>query len=207
MSAPGTAPEIPRTTDEGAADERAPAGSRRAGRFWSVRRLPAVLVSAVVLGAAGILLYDVAAVRAHRPAMSWRRRLAHELATRPLDSGWVAGGAAAAVLAGLWLILLALTPGLRGLLPMRRDTPDVRAGLERRAAALILRDRAMEVAGVQSVRVDVGRRRVRARARSHFRDLAEVRADLDTVLADGLRQLGLARQPRLTLSVRRPVKR
>lgn len=172
-----------------------------------MRRLPAALVAAVVLGTAGLFLYDVAAVRAGRPAMSWRRRLAHELANRRLDDAWILAGAAVAVLAGLWLIALALTPGLRRVLPMRRETEDVRAGLDRRAAALVLRDRAMEVSGVRSVRVDVGRRRVRARARSHFRDLDEVRADLDTALADGVRQLGLARRPGLSVSVRRPAKR
>ncbi|MCD9142339.1 DUF6286 domain-containing protein [Streptomyces albireticuli] len=195
-AAPGADPD---GTEDG------PAG--RAGRFWSVRRLPAALVAAVVLGTAGLFLYDVAAVRAGRPAMGWRRRLAHELASRRLDDVWILAGAAVAVLAGLWLIALAVTPGLRRVLPMRREDADVRAGLDRGAAALVLRDRAMEVAGVRSVRVDVGRRRVRARARSHFRDLDEVRADLDTVLADGVRQLGLARRPGLSVSVRRPAKR
>ncbi|MEU4211944.1 DUF6286 domain-containing protein [Streptomyces sp. NPDC026206] len=184
----------------------APAGAR-AHRFWSARRLPAALVVAVVLGAVGVLLYDVVSVRTGRPAMSWRRNLAHELATRPLDDGWLITGAVAAVLLGLWLIALAVTPGLRKVLPMRRAVPDVRAGLDRRAAALVLRDRAMEVAGVQSVQVDVGRRVVRARAQSHFRDLDEVRTDVNCVLADGVRELGLSREPSLSVRVRRPVKR
>ncbi|MFE0047756.1 DUF6286 domain-containing protein [Streptomyces albireticuli] len=200
---PGRGDGVPEAPPGGPED--GPVG--RAGRFWSVRRLPAALVAAVVLGTAGLFLYDVAAVRAGRPAMSWRRRLAHELASRRLDDVWILAGAAVAVLAGLWLIALAVTPGLRRVLPMRREHADVRAGLDRGAAALVLRDRAMEVAGVRSVRVDVGRRRVRARARSHFRDLDEVRADLDTVLADGVRQLGLARRPGLSVSVRRPAKR
>ncbi|MBT2384224.1 DUF6286 domain-containing protein [Streptomyces sp. ISL-11] len=200
----------PPAPEEDAARPAPPTEAPAAGharRFWSTRRLPAALVSAVVLGAAGILLYDVSAVRAHRPAMGWRRRLARELAARPLDDAWIVVGAAAAVLAGLWLIALALTPGLRGVLPMRRDNPDVRAGLDRKAAALVLRDRAMRVSGVRSVRVDVGRRRVRARAQSHFRDLDEVRADLDSVLADGVDRLGLARRPALSVSVRRPAKK
>ncbi|MEU7167497.1 DUF6286 domain-containing protein [Streptomyces morookaense] len=175
----------------------------RARRFWSARRVPAALVAAVVLGASGILLFDVVAVRASRPAMPWRRRLAHELATRPLDGTWATGCAAAAVLAGCWLIALAVTPGLRGLLPLRRDTPDVRAGLDRAAAELVLRDRVMAVSGVQWARVDVGRRRVRARARAHFRDLDDVRADVDGVLADTVRELGLARQPALSVRVGR----
>ncbi|MFG3255486.1 DUF6286 domain-containing protein [Streptomyces sp. NPDC048172] len=179
----------------------------RSGRFWSPRRRVAGLVALVLLAGAGVLLYDVASVRADRPGMSWRRTFADELATTRLDSTPVLAGAAVAALLGLWLLVLALTPGLRGLLPMRRDVPQVRAGLERRAAALVLRDRAMEVAGVRSVRVDVKRRKVRARAQAHFRDLDEVRGDLDAALEDGIQQLGLARRPGLSVHVRRPAKR
>ncbi|CAM5669743.1 Ribokinase [Streptomyces hirsutus] len=61
-------------------------------------------------------------------------------------------------------------PGLRSLLPMRRVRPDVRAGLDRDAAAMVLRDRAVEVAGVRSARVRVTRRRADVRAVSHFRE-------------------------------------
>lgn len=188
------------------AAQRAPAHGR-AGRFWSSRRIPAAIVALVLLAAAGLLLYDVAAVRAGRPAMAWRKRLAGELATRHLDDPWVLGAAAAAVLIGLWLILLALTPGLRGLLPMRRTAPDVRAGLDRKAAALVLRDRAMEVPGVRSVQLSVRRRKAKARTVSHFRELDEVRTDLRAALGEGLQQLGLARRMGLSVRVRRPKKR
>lgn len=193
-----------------AAYDPAPAKERsegRAGRFWSARRIPAGITALVVLGAAGLLLYDVAAVRADHPAMQWRRSLADGLAERRLDDVWVLTGASVAVAAGLWLLLLALTPGLRDLLPMRRDRPDVRAALDRTAAATVLRDRAVEVAGVQSVRVRMGRGKVGVRAVSHFRELDDVRADLDTVLSTGIRELGLARQPSLSVHVRRPAKK
>ncbi|MGW1379162.1 DUF6286 domain-containing protein [Streptomyces sp. NPDC002446] len=179
----------------------------RSRRRWSARRVPAAVVALVLLGAAGLLLYDVAAVRADRPAMAWRRRVARELATRHLDDPWVLGAAALAMVLGIWLIVLAVTPGLRQVLPMRPVAPGIRAGLDRAAAALVLRDRAMEVAGVQSVRMTVGRRRAKAHAVSHFRALDEVRADLDTALADGLRQLGLAHRLGLAVHVRRPKKR
>ncbi|GES34479.1 DUF6286 domain-containing protein [Streptomyces angustmyceticus] len=179
----------------------------RAGRFWSARRVPAAVVALVLLAAAGLLLYDVVAVRAHHPAMAWRRWLARELATRHLDTPWVLAAAALAMVLGVWLIVLALTPGLRRVLPMRPAAPDLRAGLDRAAAALVLRDRAMEVAGVQSVRMKVGRRKARAHAVSHFRGLDEVRADLGTALGEGLRQLGLAHRLGLTVHVRRPKKR
>ncbi|MCX4785868.1 MULTISPECIES: DUF6286 domain-containing protein [unclassified Streptomyces] len=182
-------------------------GGDRAGRFWSPRRIPAAVLALVTLGGAGLLLYDVAAVRAGRPAMRWRRVLAGELAERPLDNVWVLTGAMAALVIGLWLLVLAVTPGLRDLLPMRRDRPGIRAGLDRTAAALVLRDRAGEVSGVQSVRVRMGRSRAGVRAVSHFRELDDVRADLDTVLATAIRELGLARPPSLSVQVRRPAKK
>lgn len=190
-----------------AADE----SGRSARRFWSARRIPAALVALLSAAAIGLLLYDVVSVRAGGPAMRWRRRLAEELATRPLDDTWMIVGAAVAMALGLWLFLLAVTPGLRRLLPMRQPTgipgtQEVRAGLDRRAADLILRDRAMQVPGVQSARVAVGRRKVKARAQAHFRDLDEVRADLDATLGEAVTSLGLARQPTLTVHVRRPKK-
>ncbi|MFH9721384.1 DUF6286 domain-containing protein [Streptomyces sp. NPDC017254] len=178
--------------------------SSRVRRFWAVRRIPAAVLAALVLGGAGLLLYDVAAVRADRDAMAWRRELADGLATRPLDDTWVVLGAALAVVLGIWLLVLAVTPGLREVLPMRREHADVRAGLDREAAALALRDRAMEVSGVQSVRVRVGRAKVAVKAVSHFRALDEVRADVETALADGVDELGLAHPPALAVRVARP---
>ncbi|MFI7018666.1 DUF6286 domain-containing protein [Streptomyces sp. NPDC050164] len=184
---------------------------RSARRFWSARRIPAALVALLSAAAIGLLLYDVVSVRAGRSAMRWRRRLAEELATRPLDDIWMIVGAALAMALGLWLFLLAVSPGLRRLLPMRQPTgiprtEGVHAGLDRRAAALVLRDRAMRVPGVQSAQVAVGRRKVKARARAHFRDLQEVRADLDATLGEAVTSLRLARQPTLTVRVRRPKK-
>lgn len=209
----GQAAPSPDATRGGGAGATAPIdeSGRSARRFWSARRIPAALVALLSAAAVGLLLYDVAAVRAGRSAMRWRRRLAEELATRPLDDIWVIVGAAVAMALGLWLFLLAVTPGLRRLLPMRRPTgipgtEQVRAGLDRRAAALVLRDRAMQVPGVQSTRVDVGRRKVKARAWAHFRDLEEVRTDLDATLGEAVTFLGLARQPALTVHVRRPKK-
>ncbi|MFC9750378.1 DUF6286 domain-containing protein [Streptomyces niveus] len=179
----------------------------KAGRFWSWRRIPAAVVAAVLLGAAALLLYDVSAVRADHPAMYWRRWLADQLATQPLNNTWVLVGTGIAAVVGLWLLLLALTPGLREVLPMRRGPARVRAGLDREAAALILRDRALEVSGVQSVRVRVRRAKVRVRAVSHFRELDDVRGDLDTALGVGIGELGLVRPPALSVHVRRPKKK
>ncbi|MEZ3180584.1 hypothetical protein KYY02_18385 [Streptomyces pimonensis] len=179
-------------------------GSGGHRRFRSARRVPAGLVALLTLLTTGAFLYDVVAVRAHRSALGPRRELARELAERPLEDIWVLTGAGAAAVLGLWLLLLALTPGLRALLPMRPVDPHVRAGLHRDAAAGLLRDRALEVAGVRSVRVRVKRHRADVRAVSHFREPEDVRADLTAVLDDAVEGLGLARPPSLSLRVRRP---
>jgi len=180
------------------------AGEDRNGRFWSARRVPATVLALLLLVGAGAFLYDITAVRADRPAMSWRKSLARQLAERPLDDTWVLVGAGVAVALGAWLLILAATPGLRGVLPMRRTHVDVRAGLHRAAAAMVLRDRAVEVSGVQSVQVRMTRTRADIRAVSHFRELDDVRADLDDVLADAVRGLGLSRPPALSVRVGRP---
>ncbi|MEU5437948.1 DUF6286 domain-containing protein [Streptomyces sp. NPDC020719] len=177
------------------------------GRFWSTRRVPATVVALLVLAAAGPLLYDIAAVRADRPAMRWRRRGADWLAEHAVDDVVVLAGAGVVVALGLWLIVLALTPGLRDVLVMRRPSADVRAGLDRAAAALVLRDRAMEVPGVQSARVRVGRAKVAVRAVSHFRELDDVRADLDAALGTGIKELGLAAQPGMSVHVGRAARK
>jgi hypothetical protein len=184
-------------------DDPPPDPARRARRFWASRRVPAALTALVALGATGLLLYDVAAVRAGRHAMRWRVVLAEQLASRPLDDVWVLTGAAVAAALGLWLVVLALSPGLRQVLPLRPGPGRVRAGLDREAAALMLRDRALEVPGVRSVRVSVGRRRARVRADSHFRELEDVRDDMAEALEETGRGFRLERDLRLTVAVRR----
>jgi hypothetical protein len=187
--------------DTGPSAYRPPHGPAR--RFWSRRRVPSGIVALLVFAGSGLLLYDIAAVRLGHPAMQWRRTLAHELATRPLDDVAVLSGAAVAAVLGLWLLLLAVTPGLRGLLPMRQSHADVRAALHRRAAGLVLRDRAVQVQGVQTAGVHTGRHRVRVRALAHFRDLDDVRADLHAALSEGVRDLDLAHPLALTVRVAR----
>ncbi|MFH0244949.1 DUF6286 domain-containing protein [Streptomyces sp. HK10] len=196
-----------RRPDDGGGGGGGGGGSTR--RFWSARRVPAAIVSLVLAVAAAVLLYEAVAASIDKSPSAWRREITADLATRPLDNPWVIAGAALAVLLGLWLVVLAVTPGVRGLLPMRGGSSDgvrVRAGLERSAAEAVLHDRLLDVPGVQSVRVDAGRHRVRVRARAHFRPLDEVRGDLDRTLDDGVRRLGLARGMRRSVRVRRPAK-
>ncbi|MCD0486155.1 DUF6286 domain-containing protein [Streptacidiphilus sp. ASG 303] len=191
--------------DGGAAAGAVPDAGPRPRRPWSARRVPAALVAAAGAVACGTLLYDVVAVRTGAAGGAWRRELADGLATLPLSDARVLAGAAAAALLGLWLLVLALTPGLRGRLPLRvPGAPEgVRADLERRGAALLLRDAALRVPGVGGARVRVGRRRVRARVDVRFRDPRQVREDVTAALRAERRGLSLARPPRLSVRVRR----
>ncbi|WP_405580020.1 DUF6286 domain-containing protein [Streptomyces sp. NBC_01190] len=197
-----TVPEPAGAHQEEQPDQQAVA--RDAKRFWAERRVPAAITALPILGLAVLFLVDVINVRAGNKAMSWRRSLAHQLATRHLDDTWIILGASVCAAIGLWLLVLACTPGLGEVLPMARRGPTgIRAGLDRRAAALVVRDRAMEVPGVRWAKVTVGRRRVRVHVASHFRDLTDVRQDMDAAVAEAVRQLGLARQPRLRVRVQR----
>lgn len=177
----------------------------RAHRPWSARRVPAALVASVILVAAVAALVDVIAVRAGRPAAAWRRHLADELATRPVDDVWMLTGAAVAAAVGVWLIVLALTPGLRHWLPLRSPVgcPRLRASLDREGAADLLRDAAMRVPGVGAARVRVRRHRIKARADVRFRDPRQVRDDLTAVLEEECGRLALARPPRIVVRLRR----
>ncbi|MGO4456554.1 DUF6286 domain-containing protein [Streptomyces sp. M-16] len=173
-----------------------------ARRPWSARRIPAALTALLVAAAAGTLLFDVVRVRAGRPAAAWRTRLADELATRPLDDVSIRIGAAVIAVLGLWLVVLALTPGLRNQLPLKTPDAQMRAVLDRDAAALLLRDAAMRVPGVSAARIRVFQHRVRARADVRFRPAAEVKGDLVMALREELDRFALARAPRLAVQVR-----
>ncbi|MEU9039714.1 DUF6286 domain-containing protein [Streptomyces sp. NPDC048352] len=176
--------------------------THRGKRPWSARRIPAALTALAIAAAAGFLLFDVVRVRTGRPASAWRVRLADELATRSVDDVWVRVGAAVLAVLGLWLLVLALTPGLRRRLPLRSPDERLRAVLDRDAAVLLLRDAAMRVPGVSGARIRMGRRRVKVRADARFRAPADVRADLTAALREEIDRLALARPPSLAVRTR-----
>ncbi|WP_286158157.1 DUF6286 domain-containing protein [Streptomyces sp. CB03911] len=151
------------------------------------------------------MLFDVVRVRTGHTAAAWRKTLADELATRPIDDPWVITGAAVAAALGLLLLVLALTPGRRHLLPMAAtDDPDApQAVLDRDGAARLLRDAALRVPGVSHADIRVRRRRINARAQVAFRDLDTVRNEVTEALTAQLDALALAQVPRLTVRARR----
>ncbi|MEU4118862.1 DUF6286 domain-containing protein [Kitasatospora sp. NPDC028055] len=157
----------------------------------SGRAAVAALVATVVLVVAGALLYDAVAVRAGQPARRWRAQIADELATRHLDDLWVLVGAGAAALIGLWLLWLAFTPGLRRWLVLR-PYGGTGAAIERAGVGHLLADRAAGLAGIEHLRIKVGRRRVRVSVSGPV-DPAGVQRQLREELA----RVGLARPLRL----------
>ncbi|MFE2457417.1 DUF6286 domain-containing protein [Streptomyces sp. NPDC059402] len=187
------------------APEGAPSGGRAARRPWSARRIPAALVALTGAAACAFFLYDVLSVHlaGRRPA-DLRTDAVDWLATHgPGDTSVVAGGAVAAAL-GAWLLCLALTPGLRGVLRMAPvpGGQGQRAVLDRTAAAELVRDAASAVPGVTRVRVRCGRRRVRVRARLSFGDRPTARAALRTTTEATLTTLGLARDLKTRVTLR-----
>ncbi|MFH8486986.1 DUF6286 domain-containing Asp23/Gls24 family envelope stress response protein [Streptomyces longisporoflavus] len=196
-------------TDTGATKTAATgAGRGRARRPWSQRRLPVAVLALAAAAAFGLLLYDMVSVHAagHAPAR-WRVRTMEWLATHGPDvpdGGTVPGLLAAlAVFAlGVWLLVLAVTPGRRGRLPMEPPLPGMRAVLERRAVAVLLRDAVTDVPGVSRVTVRVGRRRARVRARLAFGEPDRARRAVREAAGAATAGLGLAAPPRLRVRLR-----
>ncbi|MFE9433567.1 DUF6286 domain-containing Asp23/Gls24 family envelope stress response protein [Streptomyces sp. NPDC006640] len=177
-----------------------PASGRAPRRPWSARRVPVVglaLAAALVCGAAAV---DVLRVHvAGHPAAAWRTDLLDTLERRgPADLPVAFGIVLAA--AGLWLCVLALTPGRRGLLGAA--SPGLHAAVDRTAVASVIRDAVADVPGTDTVRVRVGRRRARVRVALAF---GERDAATEAAVAAAHRAMdacALRRAPRLRVTVR-----
>jgi hypothetical protein len=164
------------------------------------------VTAALIVLAAGVLLFEAVWIHTgHKSA--WWRTLTDQLATRPVDDVWITTGAAVASALGLWLIALALTPGLRRRLPLRVPSGSdgtMDAEVDRKGAALLLRDAAMRVPGVSAARVRLRRRRVTVRADVGFRDTSDVATDLtEAVRREARDRLGLARSPKPVIRIHR----
>lgn len=172
----------------------------RAHRPWSQRRLPVAVAALLAAAVCGVLLYDVVSVHAagNAPAR-WRVDAMEWLSTHGPDSAATTGVLAAiGVFAlGVWLLVLAVTPGRRGVLPMRPPLRGVRAVLDRRAVAVLLRDAVTDVRGVGRVKVRVGRRTARVRAGLGFGEPEGARRAVAEAAEAAATGLGLARPLRL----------
>lgn len=197
--------ERPQETSAGPASAGAvEAGGVRARRPWSERRAPVAVVACLVAAACGLLLYDVVSVHAAgRAPARWRTRSVEWLSAHgPESAAWPGLAVAAGVFVlGVWLLVLAVTPGLRGRLPMTAPV-GVRASVDRRAVAALLRDAVVDVPGVGRVRVDVGRRRARVRAGLRFGARESARVAVAGAAEEAVASCGLARPLRVHVRVR-----
>ncbi|MFE2118500.1 DUF6286 domain-containing protein [Streptomyces microflavus] len=149
------------TTPQGAAPRR----------WWSPRPIPVVVLALLGTIAAGLLTADVIAVHLFdRAPATWRTEIVNRLAVTHPSTGWATVVAGAAVVVGLWLLVLAATPGLRGRLVVAGFTSGRTIALDRSTVASLVRNRVLDVAGIDTVRVSVGRRHVRVRAALAFGD-------------------------------------
>ncbi|WP_030781577.1 DUF6286 domain-containing Asp23/Gls24 family envelope stress response protein [Streptomyces sp. NRRL S-920] len=194
-----------RERSEGAVTPPSAGAKGRAWRPWSQRRVPVAVLAFVCAALCGLLLYDVVSVHAaDRSPARWRAHLMDWLVTRGPDRGAWPGAAMAAALflLGVVLLVLAVTPGRRRLLPMARPDADVRAVLDRRAVAFLLRDAVAETPGVTRVRVGVGRRRARVRAGLGFGPPGPARRAVAEAAEEALAACDLAKPLRLSVRVR-----
>ena len=202
MSAPAPAapPEVPVPASDPAPDGPPPLKPRR---FWSVRRNAAALTGLVAVFLAGAVLYEEVYIHTGHDAHGWRTRITSTLADHSLNDSWVIASAAVGCLLGLWLLVLATTPGLRTLLPMDpAGTGGLRAGLDRGAVAALLHRATLEVPGVSAAKVHAGRRWAVIRADVRFGEHEEAREALLGTLSAERDRMGLARPLAIKVKVR-----
>ncbi|MCQ4206918.1 DUF6286 domain-containing protein [Streptomyces longispororuber] len=194
------------TTTPAAADDAVPArepGPRTPMRWWSPRRLPMALLALAAATACGALAYDMVLVHlAHRSAASWRTEVVSRLGRHGPDDTVVGIGAGTLAALGILMVALAVSPGRRGLLTVVTSTAQVRAAVDRKAVALLVRDAVEDVPGISTATVRAGRRRLMVRAQLAFGERETGRSAVAAAARRALDSCGLRRPPRLRVRVR-----
>lgn len=170
----------------------------RTRRAWSPRGVPSSLTALIAAGIAGLALSIGIMARVDR-APRWSRDVLEHAETHVWRDDAVVVGGLVAALVGLWLLVLALTPGRRGLLRLRSPGGAITAYMTKRTAASFLRHTALASSGVLDARVRMGRRKAVLRVDYHFRDPDELHDELTESLEQRAKALTLARVPRVDL--------
>ncbi|MDD7939126.1 DUF6286 domain-containing protein [Actinomycetospora lutea] len=170
----------------------------------SRRTLPAALTALVLLAAGALVATSAIQVLLGRTPLLPVDTVTDVLGrtTWQAPAVLVAAGVAAAL--GLVLIVAGLWPGRTHVLPLLADpaVPElVAAGWHRHDLAARLRHRALGVEGVERATARVRRRSVRVAARTHRSSTPGLREAVATAVGTDLDTLGLARRPRLRVTV------
>lgn len=193
------------TSDPAAGPEpvKAAPRTRVPRRWWAQRRLPLGVLTLLATLTCGALATDLILVHTgHRPAALWRTGALHWLSAHGPGEPPVTAAALGCALLGVWLIVLAVTPGRRGLLTAHSPAPATRVAVDRGAVAALLRDTAAGTEGVDAVAVRVRRRRATVRAALAFGDRAAARDQITDAARRVLAECGLRRPLRLRVAVR-----
>ncbi|MGW5531722.1 DUF6286 domain-containing Asp23/Gls24 family envelope stress response protein [Streptomyces xanthochromogenes] len=168
--------------------ERASEAKASARRWWSARRAPTAALILLAGVSCAAVTGDV--IRVHITGHStgaWRERAVDRLAGLHVDDLGVTVASLVAAALGVWLMVLAFTPGRRRLLPLTTDGARQSVVIDRLSVAALARDAVGSVDGVERVRVRAGRRRLTVRAGLAFGEqetaLREATAATERILA------------------------
>ncbi|MFE3581218.1 DUF6286 domain-containing Asp23/Gls24 family envelope stress response protein [Streptomyces vinaceus] len=169
-------------------------------RPWSSRRTAATGAATAVAVLSALTLWTV--LHEHLPgtaAPPW----AQVRQWMTVSGGWslLRPAAWASAAAGAWLILLALTPGHRRLLPLGCPRP-VQAVISRRHAAHLVRAAVTEVPGLRVGKVRFTRRTVTVRAEAVYGTPHDIRTTATAAIERTLRSMTLHRTPKVRLVLR-----
>ncbi|MET7289354.1 DUF6286 domain-containing Asp23/Gls24 family envelope stress response protein [Streptomyces sp. NPDC005573] len=190
----------PAGADPAASPDRDRPARRSPRRLWSGRSTPMAVLALLAAAASAAVTADV--LRVHltgRPAAVWRAHTVNWLSAHgPQDTAVVVGGACMAAL-GVWLCVLAATPGCRRWLTLLADGGAPGAVVDRSTVAALVRDAVAATPGVTAVRVRAGRRRVLVRARLGFGDRDRAHASATAAACRAVDGCLLRRAPRVSV--------
>ncbi|MFD4245710.1 DUF6286 domain-containing protein [Streptomyces sp. NPDC058525] len=185
-AAPGPGPQPPAV-----AGEQAP-------RTWSQRRLSAGCLAVTITASSCLLLWNALAphLLVEAGSLSPYEALVRFARRHSRIGGWA--GATAAL--GMWLVILALTPGHRRLLTLRTPAP-VRAGLSRSGAAHLVGAALADVPGLRVRSVRCTARTVHVRSELTFGEAEPARETATLAISHAIEAMALRRNPRIRLDL------
>ncbi|GAA1275158.1 hypothetical protein GCM10009677_30710 [Sphaerisporangium rubeum] len=177
---------------------------RRGARVFRPHRSVPAAVVAVALAVAGVLtLIEAVASTPGSPVRAESLdRAVDWVAARWADPATMAASALA-VLLGLVLLGLGVTPGRPRLVPLASDDPLSAVGITKGAARRYMAAVADDVEGVSRARARLGRRRLDVRVTTPLREPGDLRERVTAAVERHLEELAPLRRPKVRVAVRR----